>query len=170
MSEENLCFFALGSNMGDRLAHLKSGWEGMRNLGRLGSMRCSAIYETEPWGVARQAWFLNCVVELATEYKPLELLSRVKSLEHSAGRSTHLYRWGPRELDIDILLYGERIIRQEMLTIPHPRMTERRFVLAPLAELAAERSLPGLGMTVGGALAACADNSKVVRFQSGFTL
>jgi 2-amino-4-hydroxy-6-hydroxymethyldihydropteridine diphosphokinase len=170
MSELNRCFFSLGSNLGDRLANLRVGWEGLRELAQLGTLKCSPIYETEPWGMTRQAWFLNCVVELATAIEPMELLNRLKSIEHSAGRRTHLYRWGPRELDIDILIYIDRQIKQELLTIPHQMMTKRRFVLVPLADLAPELVIPGTTANVRDTLVACVDNAKVVRLQSGFNI
>jgi 2-amino-4-hydroxy-6-hydroxymethyldihydropteridine diphosphokinase len=99
--------------------------------------RVSGVYETEPVGVQDQPWFLNAVVEVSTDLSPADLLRAAKRVEASAGR-TPSYRWGPREIDVDILLYeGERVDTPE-LTIPHPRMGERLFVLLPLREL-----LPG---------------------------
>jgi 2-amino-4-hydroxy-6-hydroxymethyldihydropteridine diphosphokinase len=99
--------------------------------------RVSGVYETEPVGVRDQSWFLNAVVEVSTDLSPAELLRAAKVVEASVGR-TPTYRWGPREIDVDILLYGEEWVGTGDLAIPHPRMGERLFVLLPLRELLPE--------------------------------
>ena len=108
--------------------------------------RVSGVYETEPVGVRDQPWFLNAVVELATALSPQELLRVAKGVEATVGR-TPTYRWGPREIDVDVLLYEGEQVDSEVLTIPHPRMSERLFVLLPLREMLPEwTSSGGIGI------------------------
>lgn len=129
-------YLSLGSNLGDRAAHLR---EAVRSLGRLGKVTAvSSIYETEPVEVQiEQPWFLNAIVSLETTLMPKQLLSRILALEQSAGRRRVGTR-APRTLDIDIILFGNAVVNTAELTIPHPGMHERRFVLEPLVEIAAE--------------------------------
>jgi 2-amino-4-hydroxy-6-hydroxymethyldihydropteridine diphosphokinase len=130
-------YLGLGSNVGDREANLRSAIERLGTPG-LHVLRVSPVYETEPVDYAEQRWFLNLVVEAGTSLLPMQLLARIAGIERSMGRVRAIPK-GPRTIDIDILLYGQAVIRSEALEIPHPRMGERRFVLAPLADLA-----PGL--------------------------
>ncbi len=134
-------YIGLGSNLGDRRAAIEGA------LARLRPRRVSAILETEPWGVAGQSRFLNAVAELQTELEPEALLHRLQEVEREFGR-VRLERWGPRTLDLDLLLYGDRRRASEDLTVPHPRLQERRFVLDGLAELCPDLEVPGLGLTV----------------------
>jgi 2-amino-4-hydroxy-6-hydroxymethyldihydropteridine diphosphokinase len=136
-----IAYVGLGSNLGDRRATLESA------LARLRPRRASAIVETDPWGRADQPAFLNAVAELETEQAPEELLGSLLALEREHGR-VRRERWGPRTLDLDLLLYGDRIVRTPALEIPHPRLAERRFVLEGLAELCPDLVVPGLGRTV----------------------
>lgn len=133
-------YLGLGSNIGDREHNLK---EALARLAApdLRVARLSSVYETEPMGFSAQRWFLNLVVEIETELFPLQLLSRIAKIEQALGRARTVKN-GPRTLDIDILLYGRAVVRSAQLEIPHPRMAERRFVLAPLAELAPELRHP----------------------------
>ena len=133
-------YLGLGSNIGDREQNLKAA------LAKLAApdvrvARLSSVYETEPVGFTAQRWFLNIVVEIETELFPMQLLSRIAKIEQALGRVRSVKN-GPRTLDIDILLYGRAVVRSGRLEIPHPRMAERRFVLAPLAELAPELRHP----------------------------
>jgi 2-amino-4-hydroxy-6-hydroxymethyldihydropteridine diphosphokinase len=128
---------------------------GLRQLSFHGKLRKSQIYETEPWGVEDQPLYLNAVVEIYFTGSPEQLLEEIQALEAAAGRIRDGERWAARTLDIDILLFGDYIIDSEVLKIPHPLMTERRFVLQPLADLAPELALPGMGMTVAEKLARC---------------
>ena len=126
-------YLSLGSNVGDRKANLDSAIE---KLGRVGKVvAVSAYYETEPVEVRQQPWFLNCAVRLETELMPRQLLGRVLDLEQEMGRK-RVQPKGPRVIDIDILLFGNSIVEMKGLTIPHPALHERRFVLEPLAEIA----------------------------------
>ena len=127
-------FIGLGSNLGDRRAYLKDAVEGLRSHGDVFAV--SPLYETEPvGGPAGQGPYLNLVVELATRDTPRRLLERCQALEEAAGR-LRSERWGPRTLDADVLLVEGSEVDEPDLTVPHPRLWERRFVLQPLADLA----------------------------------
>ena len=133
-------YLSLGSNLDDREANLN------RALDRLGSpdvhiKRVSSIYETEPQDLHNQPWFLNLVVEIETTLFPLQLLARIQKIEKELGRRRIVPK-GPRTIDIDILLFGNFKIETSTLTVPHPRMHERRFVLEPLSELAPDLCHP----------------------------
>jgi 2-amino-4-hydroxy-6-hydroxymethyldihydropteridine diphosphokinase len=128
-------YLSLGSNLGNREANLE---DAIAKLGQLGTvMTVSAFYETEPVEVTAQPWFLNCAVKLDTEKMPKQLLKGVLDLEQEMGRRRTQSK-GPRNIDIDILLFGNSIVETKGLTIPHPAFHERRFVLEPLAEIAPE--------------------------------
>ncbi len=144
-------FLGLGANLGDRAAMLRAGLHGLEPEVQVKAV--SALYETEPVGVLDQPPFLNAVCTARTALGPRELLEKVKAIEHAAGRRPGP-RWGPRPLDIDILLYGQEITDTPALQIPHPRLTERGFVLRPLADLAPDLIIPGVGRSVRELLAA----------------
>lgn len=150
-------YLALGSNVGDRMGNLTAALE---QLGASGVrvLRVSSVYETEPVGFAAQQWFYNLVVEAETDLFPMQLLARIGKIEHALGR-VRTVRNGPRTLDIDILLYGRAMVRTKQLEIPHPRMAERRFVLAPLAELAPELRHPVTHQPVRALLEAAPDQT-----------
>lgn len=131
--EARRVFLGFGSNLGDRRRNLLDAVESLS-----GRVAVSQVYETEPvGGPSGQEPYLNCVVELRTSLSPRQLLGVCHRLEAAAGRVRN-ERWGPRTLDVDVLLVGNLIVDEPDLTIPHPRMWDRRFVLAPLAELAPE--------------------------------
>ena len=123
-------FLGLGSNLGDRERRLREAVAGLPDV-----VRVSPVYETDPVGGPEQGPYLNAVVELATERSPRQLLEQARSLEAAAGR-VRGERFGPRALDVDVLLVGELVVDEPDLVVPHPRMWQRRFVLAPLADLA----------------------------------
>jgi len=140
-----LVYLGLGTNLGDRALNLEVA---IRALGRLGEVkRRSSVYETSPWGLLDQPDFLNQVVELETDLPPLDLLLALKQIEQELGRRPSV-RFGPRLIDLDILLYDDLVVNLEELVIPHPHLAERAFVLVPLAELKPELSHPQLGKTV----------------------
>jgi len=142
----NTAYLGLGSNLGDRCQHLVEAVRRLHGGPGIQVMAVSAVYESSPVGVAAQPDFLNLVVQVATSHPPHELLDRCLRIEAALGR-VRRERWGPRTIDIDVLLYGDVSIADENLTVPHPRMAERSFVLTPLAEIA-----PGLKLadeTVG---------------------
>jgi len=142
---EHLVYLSLGSNIGDRAAHLRRALEQLATLGRLVSI--SSFYETEPVELTDQSWFLNCSAALETLLAPSELMSRLLAIEQSMGRR-RVQKKGPRIIDLDILLYGDDVVNTSEVTIPHPAMAHRRFVLAPLAEIAPEARHPVLRKTM----------------------
>lgn len=147
----NVAYLSLGSNVGDREHHLRHAIARLEQLGRVAAV--SSWYETEPVEVTDQTWFLNCAVALDTTKTPQELMAALLALEQASGRQ-RTQRKGPRTIDIDILLFGETVLTTPGLTIPHPAMHQRRFVLEPLAEIAPEARHPALKKTISGLLAA----------------
>ncbi|MCI0519444.1 MAG: 2-amino-4-hydroxy-6-hydroxymethyldihydropteridine diphosphokinase [Chloroflexi bacterium] len=153
-------FLALGSNLGDRRENLRAAIRSMPPAARV--LAESPVYETAPWGFADQPNFLNQVILAETDLPPAELLARLKAIEAEMGRVA-TFRNGPRLIDLDILFYGELIYDQDGLTIPHPRLGERSFVLYPLSDLAPDLIHPISGETAR-ALAARLDASGVNLF------
>lgn len=141
---------AVGTNLGDRMVNLTQALVLLIPFATL--KKWSRVYETPPWGYLEQPAFLNMVVEAETDLEPLELLDRLKLLEEKIGREKS-FRFGPRLIDLDILFYDDLVLHTERLEIPHPRIAERAFVLAPLAELAPERKLPSSMETITKLLA-----------------
>ncbi len=160
-------YVGMGSNLGDRAGNLLAGVRGMLAAG-LGVARLSSVYETEPVGVEdAQPAFLNMVAELTAPLPPpLELLRLLLSVERDAGRR-RARPLAPRTLDHDLLLYGGETSETDALTLPHPRLHRRRFVLAPLAELIPEARHPRLGETFARLLATTADASRVELWKAG---
>ena len=135
-----VAYLGLGSNLGDRGANLRGALE---RLEELGPLRVSSFRETEPVGITDQPSFLNAAVELETELSPQDLLARLLAIEGELGRDrSRERRWGPRTIDLDLLLYGDEVLDEPGLTVPHPRLAERLFVLEPLHELAPGLVLP----------------------------
>ncbi len=154
-----LISLSLGSNLGDRAANLERAIAVLSGAG-VRVLRRSSLYETEPVDFLAQPWFLNCVVEGETSLMPRQLLHALQAIERRFGRKKRIAR-GPRVIDLDILFYGASAIRTPEVEIPHPRMHKRRFVLAPLAELAPDLRHPVIGATVSELMAAVQDNSAV---------
>ncbi|HEV8673374.1 MAG TPA: 2-amino-4-hydroxy-6-hydroxymethyldihydropteridine diphosphokinase [Methylomirabilota bacterium] len=143
-------FLSLGSNLGDRHQYLENALRDLGGHQRVRLIACSQIYETEPWPeqrVTRDRWYLNCAVEIETDLGPRHLLKLLQAIETDAGRVREPMapgEYAPRTLDIDILLYGSEVVSDHDLQIPHLLLHERRFVLAPLAEIAPEVEHPVL--------------------------
>jgi 2-amino-4-hydroxy-6-hydroxymethyldihydropteridine diphosphokinase len=135
-------YLGLGANLGDRLENLQRAVALLADCDGIEVLRSSRVYETEPLGGPPQPKFLNAVVEIDTKLQPRKLLDRCRAVEEELGRERR-ERWGPRTIDIDILTFGRREVNEPDLVIPHPRMHERGFVLAPLMELNGNPQLPG---------------------------
>jgi 2-amino-4-hydroxy-6-hydroxymethyldihydropteridine diphosphokinase len=156
----NLAYLSLGSNMGDRETHLREAIEGLQSEGRVVSV--SSVHETEPVEFTDQAWFLNCALALETIRTPEQVMSAILNIEHEMGRQ-RIQKKGPRIIDIDILLFGDLILDLPALTIPHPAMQNRRFVLEPLAEIAPQARHPELKKTIRELLDALPAGQRVWR-------
>ena len=154
-----IAYLSLGSNVGDRLENLRKAFRPLCQAG-IALRRTSSVYETEPVDNPDQGWFLNCVAEIATTLEPLPLLRKLQQIEAQLGRERTVAK-GPRTLDIDILVYGDLVLESEDLTLPHPRMLQRRFVLEPLRELAPTLLIPGAGNNVEEAFSDLRDPAQV---------
>jgi 2-amino-4-hydroxy-6-hydroxymethyldihydropteridine diphosphokinase len=132
-------YVALGANLGEREQTIRRAAE------LIGARRLSRIRETEPWGYADQPRFLNAVAEVETDEAPRALLDRLLEVERALGRTRDGPRYGPRTIDLDLVLYGDEVVDEPGLQVPHPRLHERRFVLEPLAELDPGLVVPGRG-------------------------
>ncbi len=150
MTPTHTTYLSLGTNQGDRAANLQAALDALTPQVTL--LAVSPIYQTPPWGVTDQPDFLNLAVQAETALSPLDLLKYLKQIEAQVGR-TASYRWGPREIDIDILLYDDLIQESETLTIPHPRLHERAFALLPLADLNPDLNHPILDRSIAQILA-----------------
>jgi 2-amino-4-hydroxy-6-hydroxymethyldihydropteridine diphosphokinase len=157
-------YLSLGSNLGDRTANIRKALELLAEKG-VALLRLSSFYRTEPVDFCPQPWFVNCVAEVETDLMPLQLLRAVKSVERALGRRSGVPK-GPRPIDIDILLYENVAIRSRVLTIPHERLSERRFVLIPLHELGAGLRHPVTRRTVIEMLQDTHDASQVIKLKS----
>ena len=158
-----LVYLSLGSNLGDRAAHLRRALDELAAAG-IEVARVSAFYWTEPVDYRPQPWFLNAVAEVRTELLPSRLLSTLQRIELKMGRRRTVPK-GPRTIDLDILFYDNAVVRTSALTIPHPRMEERKFVLAPLSELAPDLRHPLTHKTVREMLSDTADRSQIMRYE-----
>ncbi len=151
-------YLSLGTNVGDRDLYLEQARKAIRDT--FSMARFSNVYETEPVDYLDQPWFLNQVVEIQTDLSSESLLEWAQSLEQRMGRQRDIPK-GPRTLDVDLLLYDEKVITGERLTLPHPRLSQRRHVLVPLAELTPDKRLPLSHVTIREALEQVKDFSQV---------
>ncbi len=159
-----IAYLSIGSNVGDRLENLRQACRRLESAGmRLRAL--SSVYETEPVDGAEQDWFLNCAAAIETGLDPLELLGKVHAIEKDLGRVRERPK-GPRTIDIDILLYGDSTLSGEDLTLPHPRMLGRRFVLEPLREIAPTLRVPPANRTVDELVRELKDPAQVRRIGS----
>lgn len=152
-------YLSLGSNLGDRAAHLRRALAELDEAG-IRVVRVSPFYRTEPVDYRPQPWFVNCVAEIQTDLLPLRLLSALQKIELKTGRRRTL-RKGPRPVDLDILFYEDAVIRAAALTVPHARLAERRFVLVPLCDIAPNFRHPATRRTVREMLSETPDRSQV---------
>ena len=159
-------YIGLGSNLGDPIAELRGAVSELESRGVELRTR-SSLYQTEPVDAPEQAWFVNAVVEIRFGGRPDELLQICLTVEAARGRERNR-RNQPRILDLDVLLLGDTILATDELTIPHPRLHERRFVLEPMVEIAPDAIHPGLRKTMRDLLQECSDESQVVRLEDAF--
>lgn len=160
---EKTVYLSLGSNIGDRGANLRAA---IAKLGEVSQVTgVSSLYETEPVDFTAQPWFLNCAVALRTELMPKVFLAKIQAIEQEMGRR-RIQPKGPRNIDIDILLFGNAVVSTQELQIPHPAMQERRFVLEPLCEIAPEARHPILKKTVRELLQALPRDTGTVKRSS----
>jgi GTP cyclohydrolase IV len=138
-------YLGLGANLGNRITNLSRAIQSIADQATIGPV--SSVYETEPVGYTEQPLFLNAVISISTDISPEQLLQSIKVIEHSMGRTPD-FRNAPRPVDIDILFYADRVLHSEQLTVPHPRLIERAFVLVPLAEIAPGLRHPENGKTM----------------------
>jgi len=153
-------FLGLGSNISDRLGYIRRALAMLEELPETKLVRVSSIYDTAPVGKTDQSRFLNAAAEIETDLGLEDLVESLLGVEDRCGRMRR-EKWGPRTLDLDVLMYGDLVVGSGHVTVPHPRMLERAFVLVPLAEIAAEIEVPGTGATVGEHLATVARDDVV---------
>lgn len=156
-------YLSLGSNLGDRAAILRAALSALAEVRHVQLAAVSDCYETEPVGKTDQPAFLNLAAAIETDLEPLELLDAVKDIERGLGRAPG-ERWGPRAIDIDLVLWGMRTIESETLTLPHAEFRKRAFVLTPLAEIAPQEIDPATGKTVSELAASPEAEGRVARW------
>ena len=148
LSEYHTAYLCVGSNLGNKLENCRRGIAALTRDASTRLVNRSRIYQTEPVDYRNQDWFVNYAVKIATLLEPLDLLDRLKAIEHEAGRKSDPVRFGPRILDLDIIFYDKMILDHPSLAIPHPRMHKRRFVLKPLCDIDPRIPHPILKRTV----------------------
>jgi len=160
---ENDAYIAIGSNQGDRELYLL---RAVAEIGKIPDAKViglSPFYETTPVGMTDQPNFYNAVLRLSTRLSPHDLLKALQSIEDNVFKRKRTLKWGPRSMDLDILLYGSQIINSAELVVPHPQMLNRRFVLQPLSDLSPDLKHPENGMSIGQLLKSLKSNETVVR-------
>ncbi len=145
-SDEEQIFIALGSNLDQPDRQVQDGLRALCASSDVQVLNCSGLYSTQPMGPADQPDFVNAVCQVTSGLQPIDLLDVLQAIEKASGRDANGKRWGPRTLDLDLLLYGERLISSERLTVPHPGLLERSFVLFPLLEIAPNCRVPEKGL------------------------
>ncbi len=157
-----IAYIGLGSNLGDREQNLREAAHRMALIGGVELRRVSSLYYTEPVGNRPQPWYFNAVYEVETTLNPEDLLMKLQGIEADMGRQVGTHD-EPRTIDLDILLFGIRLIRTDLLTVPHPRLPARRFVLEPLAEISGDLMCAGAGSTIAQLMRKLADAHKVIK-------
>lgn len=160
-----IAYIGIGSNLGSRLENCQQAMTGLEEHPAIRVIACSSFYETAPVGKTDQGWFVNAAVQVDTDLEPELLLQALLSIEAEMGRIRN-EKWGPRTIDLDLLLYEDRVIKTPSLEVPHPEMTRRRFVLAPLSELAAGHVHPLEKKTIQQLLSELPEEDKVFKIHS----
>jgi len=155
-----ICFLSIGSNMNDPSSRVREALRRLSEIKGIKLLRSSSLYKTEPVGDVDQQWFINAVAEIRTVMTAHELLKSLQALEKNMGQTQHK-KGGPRVIDLDILLYGQDVIREEDMIVPHPELHKRRFVLVPLCEIGPYVIHPAFGVSVRGLLDRLTDGSEV---------
>jgi 2-amino-4-hydroxy-6-hydroxymethyldihydropteridine diphosphokinase len=155
-----VAFIGIGSNIGDPVDACREAVRQISEIPEVRMLRCSSLYRTEPVGPQDQPWFINAVAEIRTSLAPRRVFEALQGIEQRMGR-TEGPKWGPRLIDLDLLLYGQEIVTEKDLTIPHPELHRRRFVLAPLCELASYTIHPAFGVSISGLLDRLTDLHRV---------
>ena len=160
--ERDIAYIGIGSNIGNRLSHCRQAIGEIRQFPGSAVTAVSSFYDTEPLEMPDQDWFMNAVIALNTGFSPLELLDRCQTIEESLGRK-RLIRYGPRTIDLDLLFYGQRVMKTDRLILPHPKLHQRRFVLTPLAEIAPDLLHPIIKKSMAELLNQVPDHHSVRR-------
>jgi 2-amino-4-hydroxy-6-hydroxymethyldihydropteridine diphosphokinase len=155
-----ISFISLGSNMGNPVERCREGIEQLKAVKGSQVLRRSSFYRTEPVGFLDQEWFINAVIEMRTSLPARALMQELQAIESRMGRQKPV-KWGPRIIDLDILFFGQEVIQTDDLAVPHPELHKRRFVLAPLHEIAPYAIHPAFGVSVAGLMERLSDKSKV---------
>lgn len=163
-TDKHLILLSLGANLRNSIGNIHTAINYLKNSSNIFSMQVSSIYKTEPVGYRQQPWFINVVVSCFTDLSVNELFDFCQKIEAQIGRIKR-ERWHEREIDIDILLYGNVQIRGKSITIPHPEMHLRKFVLAPAVEIASDILHPGFNLTIQQLLEQCKDESMVIKYK-----
>ncbi len=158
-------FLSLGSNLGDRLAYIRSAINELEKEEKIKLLKFSSVYNTQPWGKKLKNDFLNCVLKISTDLSPIILLQKLKQIEKKVGRKNNR-KWSNREIDIDILFYDNLIFLSKYLIIPHPEIPNRRFILVPLSEIAKNFIHPTLQQSISNLLKNTKDNLKCEIFMT----
>jgi 2-amino-4-hydroxy-6-hydroxymethyldihydropteridine diphosphokinase len=155
-----ISFIGIGSNLGKPVENCQEAVEKIAAVPGIRLLRRSSLYRTEPEGPQDQPWFINAVVEIRTTLTPRQLFEVLQEIERRMGRVEGI-KWGPRIIDLDLLIYGQEVVQEEQLVIPHPELHRRRFVLAPLCELASYWIHPAFGVSVRGLTDRLTDTARV---------
>jgi 2-amino-4-hydroxy-6-hydroxymethyldihydropteridine diphosphokinase len=161
LNNKRRVLLSLGSNIGDKNTYIRKAIRYIEKSGFLSDILISSFYQTEPFGIKEQEWFLNAAISGDCDVSPKELFELIKGIELMLGRKSR-QKWHEREIDIDILIFGECLIESEELTIPHKGLALRKFVLVPSAEIEPDLVNPSDGRTIRSLLDSCPDDSKVV--------
>lgn len=160
-----IAYIGLGSNLNHKMGNLNKAVELIEKNFKIKVLKSSSVYQTEPVGVKDQPFFLNMVLKVETEISPFELLDFLQDIEKKMGRKREM-KWGPRNIDLDLLLYEDQVINTSELTLPHPQMHLRKFVLIPLAEIAKDKIHPLKQQTISELLKNLKEDSKVELFKN----